>query len=181
MNIPDPQSIPRTTMNRRPSRLCVCRLHEKNPDTLTTRMTGRYLLTLAFSLLLGVGAIVLAVCLADRQEKSGAIVFAGFGGLYLLFSLLAFRGTLSRLTVFDRAAGTFHQRNGTAICQLDQIAALQLLPPGEMRRNGEINLVLFDGTRLHLLSFPNDETMQQEAARLARWLGGVAVWQNGGL
>ena len=55
------------------------------------------------------------------------------------------------------------------------------LPPGEMRRNGEINLVLTDGTRLHLLSFPNDETMQQEAALLSRWLGGVAVWQNGGL
>lgn len=182
MNIPDPQSIPRTTMNRRPSRLCVCRLHEKNPDMLATRMTGRYLTTLAFSLLLGVGAIVLAGCLlADHQDKSGVIVFAGFGGLYLLFSLLAFRGTLSRLTVFDRVAGTFRQRNGTAICQLDQIAALQLLPPGEMRRNGEINLVLTDGTRLHLLSFPNDETMQQEAALLSRWLGGVAVWQNGGL
>ncbi len=180
MTAPDPQNVPRNPLSRNTSRLCVCRLRETPSGDLAARMTPRYLATLGFSLLLAAGCLAAVLALLRRGERMGAAVAGGFGAFYLGFALLAFRGTRSRMTVFDRNAGVFRQRGGETLCRLDRIAAIQLLPPGEWR-NAEINLVLVDGTRHHVLAFPNEETMQEEAEKLSRWLGGTPIWPNGGL
>ena len=180
MTAPDPQNVPRNPLSRHTSRLCVCRLRETPSGDLVARMTPRYLVTLGFSLLLGMGSLVALLALLRRGEKTGAAVAGGFAAFYLGFALLAFRGTRSRMTFFDRKAGVFRRRGGETICRLDRIAAIQLLPPGEWR-NAEINLVLSDGTRHHVLAFPNEETMKPEAEKLSRWLGGTPIWPNGGL
>ena len=180
MTAPDPQNVPRNPLSRHTSRLCVCRLRETPSGDPAARMTPRYLVTLGFSLLLGMGSLVALLALLRRGEKTGAAVAGGFAAFYLGFTLLAFRGTRSRMTFFDRKAGVFRRRGGETICRLDRIAAIQLLPPGEWR-NAEINLVLSDGTRHHVLAFPNEETMKPEAEKLSRWLGGTPIWPNGGL
>ena len=180
MTAPDPQNVPRNPLSRHTSRLCVCRLRETPSGDLAARMTPRYLVTLGFSLLLAAGCLAAVLALLRRGERMGAAVAGGFGAFYLGFALLAFRGTRSRMIVFDRNAGVFRRRGGETLCRLDRIAAIQLLPPGEWR-NAEIDLVLVDGARHHVLAFPNEETMQKEAEKLSRWLGGTPIWPNGGL
>ena len=105
MTAPDPQNVPRNPLSRHTSRLCVCRLRETPSGDLAARMTPRYLVTLGFSLLLAAGCLAAVLALLRRGERMGSAVAGGFGAFYLGFALLAFRGTRSRMTVFDRKCG----------------------------------------------------------------------------
>lgn len=100
---------------------------------------------------------------------------------------------LGRPAVFDRREGWYWKGRtpptedpsvgtGKNARPLSDIKAIQLIPESVRSKNGsytswELNLVLADGTRLHVVDHGSESAMREDAAALASFLS-VPLWSH---
>jgi hypothetical protein len=167
----------------------LARLVEVAPDRLEFRPSALAYAVFGGLSALGLGGVAVGVWLMSDGDFRGAPI-AGFSVMPLIMGGWIL-GQMRRHAAFDRREGLcwIARKTGVAArdaarsCSRSSIHALQILRewlggPDQGSLSYELNLVLKDGRRLHLVDHDELQTMRADAARLARFLG-CKVWDAG--
>ncbi len=123
--------------------------------------------------------MLIAPALLSGAPLAKTVVPAIFSIPWLILGAITLRVN-TRTMVFDRSAGVFAV-GGVARATIDNIHAVQIAVEKRRDRRGrvyrvhEINVVLHDGTRLHVASDRDPMLVRSQAAELTAFLG-VPCW-----
>lgn len=163
----------------------------KNPNRYEFKPTVASKVFSAIFMIVGIAVPVLFLNLpADSGEEAPVWALVGFGAIFFAVGA-AMHYYQSKPIVFDKLEGfywkgrqkpdhTFGLEDSKNICRIRNIHAIQVLKKFVSGNKSsyhcyEINLVLKNGSRLHVVAHAGEKAMKDHAAELARFLG-VPVW-----